>query len=95
MPRAKPPEELFPVTYRLTRTQIRKVQEMGGVTWLRQLISKTQKSKHGRDPVEHIRAMAQRNVDIVAAKYSNAVLAKLHNLSIKRVQQIQREHRDQ
>ena len=42
MARPKPPEELFPTTYRLTRTQIRKVQSMGGVAWLREMISKAQ-----------------------------------------------------
>ena len=94
MPRAKPPEQLIPVYYRLTRTQIRKVQEMGGVAWLRELISKTQKSRHGRDPVQHIRDVARRNADIVNSPASSQSMADFYNLSIKRVQQIRREHRN-
>ncbi|CAB4140553.1 hypothetical protein UFOVP669_44 [uncultured Caudovirales phage] len=94
MPRAKPPEKLFPVTYRLTRKQIRKVTQMGGVAWLRDLISKTQASRYGRDPVEHIRALAERNRDIVESDLPTKELAAKHKLSVKRVQQIRREHRE-
>lgn len=94
MPRAKPSEQLFPVAYRLTRTQIRKVQEMGGVAWLRNLISATQKSRHGRDPVQYIRDIARRNAHIVSSPSSSRSMADYYNLSIKRVQQIRREHRN-
>jgi hypothetical protein len=93
MPRPRPPDELFPVTYRLTRAQIRKVQSMGGVKWLREMIGKTQASKNGRDPIENIRAMAERNRQIVESDLPSRTLAGIHNLSIKRVQQIRREHR--
>ena len=82
------------MTYRLTRTQIRKVQEMGGVIWLRRLISKTQKSRAGRDPVENIQALTARNRDIVTSPAPSRALADFYKLSIKRVQQIRREHRN-
>lgn len=93
MPRPKPPEELIPVTYRLTRKQIRKVKQMGGVAWLRDLIGKTQASKFGRDPIEFIRSMSARNADIVSSTLSTKELAEKHTLSVKRVQQIRREYK--
>jgi hypothetical protein len=91
MPRPKPPEELFPVSYRLTRTQIRKVQSMGGVAWLRKMISKAEAAKNGRDPVEHVRAIAKRNQDIGRSGFSTEVLALTYNLSVQRVRQIRKQ----
>jgi hypothetical protein len=90
MPRPKPPEELFPVSFRLTRNQIRKVQTMGGVEWLREKISGT----GWRDPVEHMRALSARNKSIASSALPSKMLAQVHKLSIKRVQQIKREHRN-
>lgn len=94
MPRPKPPEELLPVTYRLTRKQIRKVQSMGGVAWLRDLISRTSAARHGRDPVEYIRDMAARNREIIASPLSGSEIGKKYNLSKVRINQIRREHRN-
>ena len=94
MPRPARAEKLYQVRYLLTRTQIRKVQEMGGTEWLRQLISKTQKSRYGRDPIAHIRAMRARNRDIVHSALSTKELAEKYKLSVKRVQQIRREHKE-
>jgi hypothetical protein len=82
---------LFPVTYRLTRTQIRKVQSLGGVAWLRKMISKAEAAKSGRDPVEHMRAVASRNRDIGESILSNEALAGLYRLSVQRVRQIRKQ----
>lgn len=82
MPRPKPPEELFPVTYRLTRAQIRIVQEMGGVVWLRDTISNTQRYK--------VKAKRERNDAIAADTRPLKEIASLHNLSVKRVYAIKR-----
>jgi len=94
MPRAKPPEELFLVNYRLTRRQIRKVQEMGGVGWLRKLISDARTSRQGLDPVPRIRLHAKRNADIVNSPASSRSLADFYNLSVQCVNRIRREHRE-
>jgi hypothetical protein len=93
MPRPKPPEELFPVTYRLTRNQIRKVQSAGGVVWLRKMISTIEAAKVGRDPVERLRQLAQRNRYIGMSDLPSRHLAEEYKLSIKRVQQIRRQQR--
>lgn len=94
MPRPKPPEELFAVSYRLTRTQIRKVQSMGGAPWLREMISKAEAAKTGRDPVEHMRKLSARNKHIGMSTIDTKTLAEMYKLSIKRVQQIRREQRN-
>ena len=49
MARPKPKEELIPVTYRLTRKQINKVKDRGGVTWLRKHINAARKPKENVD----------------------------------------------
>lgn len=90
MARPKPPEELFPTTYRLTRTQIRKVQSMGGVAWLREMISKAQASRACRVPADHARSIRARNEHIAHSGLPSADLAAKYKLSIKRVQQIKR-----
>lgn len=82
MPRPKPPEELFPVTYRLTRAQIRIVQEMGGVVWLRDMISNTQRHK--------AKVRRERNDAIAADTRPLSEIASDHHLSIKRVYAIKR-----
>ena len=94
MPRRKPSEYLFPVTYRLTRKQIRKVQSMGGVEWLRTWLSKTQASRHGRDPVEHVRALKARNARIVADPRSAKELVAEIKLSCQQINAIRRVHRE-
>ena len=88
------PERLYITSYRLTRTQIRKVKEMGGSAWLRALISKTQFTNHGRDPIEYKRMIAARNRDIATSPLTTRELAAKHRLSMKRVQQIKRQHRE-
>jgi len=85
-------DELYPITYELTRNQIRKVDEMGGVQWLRDLISKTQKSRHGRDPVQHAAAMKARDHDIVTSAKHAKQLAFEYNLSPSRVNAIRRQY---
>ncbi len=92
MPRPAPPEQLFPVTYRLTRKQLRKVQEMGGVAWLRETISSYQ-PRRVRQTVEAYRQRAERDRAIAASTEETRVLADRYKLSMKRVQQIRREHR--
>lgn len=90
MPRPKPPEKLFPVTIRLTRNQIRKKQEMGGNPWLRELIS----SVKWKDPIAHTRAKIARNKAIAASTLANAAVAEEVKLSVQRVRQIKREHKN-
>ena len=91
MPRPKPPEELFPVTYRLTRSQIRKVQSAGGVAWLRKMISTIEAAKVGRDPVDHLRQLAERNRHIGVSRMSAKELGIIYNLSVQRVRAIRRQ----
>lgn len=92
MARPKPPEELFPATYRLTRTQIRKVQSMGGVAWLREMISKAQASRACRTPIDNTRTIRARNDHIAESGLPSAELAAKYKLSIKRVQQIRKQY---
>ena len=92
MPRPRPPEELFSYNVRLTRTQIRKIEEMGGPPWLRELISKSQKSRHGRDPVDYIRNMRARNWAIGRSAKTSDELAALYKLSRQRVNAIKRQY---
>lgn len=89
-----PPREnkLYSVNYRLTRSQIRKVEEMGGVPWLRELISKSQKSRHGRDPVAFIRHMKHRNVQIALDPRPATQLVSQHKLSVQRIRAIRRQY---
>ena len=49
MARPKPKEELIPVTYRLTRKQINKVKDRGGVAWLRKYITTARQPKEKTD----------------------------------------------
>lgn len=95
MPRPKPSEKLFPVTYRLTRSQIRKVQSAGGVAWLRKMISTIEAAKVGRDPVDRLRQLAERNRHIGASALPTKNLADIYNLSVQRVRAIRREQRDE
>lgn len=90
MPRPKPSEELFPTSYRLTRTQIRKVKRMG-VAWLRELISNAPTEKK-QSPVDRLRAIKLRDTDICSSTLTTQELADKYTLSIKRVQQIRRNH---
>lgn len=89
MARPKPPEELFPVTYRLTRRHIRRVQAMGGVSWLRELLSKTP-PRASRVPADHAKEVRARNEHIAKSGQPSAALAEKYKLSIKRVQQIRK-----
>lgn len=91
VPRPKPPEKLFPVTYRFTRSQIRKVQSSGGVAWLRKLVSTVEAAKVGRDPVDRLRQLAERNRHIGMSQMSTADLAEMYNLSVQRVRAIRRQ----
>ena len=93
MPRPRPPEELFTYALRLTRSQIRKVKTLGGSAWVRELISKAQATHHGRDSIEHVRAIAARNRDIGESDTPTKELAAKYLLSVKRVQQIRRQYR--
>lgn len=92
MPRPKPPEELIAVTYRLTRTQIRKVQEMGGVEWLRLLISSTKRTKHPRTSLEYKRLIGVRNASISADTRSTKEVAASYKLSTKQINKIKRQY---
>lgn len=92
MPRTKPTEILYPVTYRLTRTQIRKVQEMGGVAWLRQMISKTEKTKYGRSAVEYAREIRKRNDAIAADPRPTKELIPIYRLSKQQINAIRRQY---
>lgn len=92
MPR-RGPEKKYPYNVRLTRQQIAKIKSMGGPEWLRYIISHTQSTKFGRDPVTFIQAKAQRNKFIAESSASSALLAATYNISTKRVQQIRREHK--
>ena len=69
---------------------MRKMHEMGGAPWLRKLISGSKWASQ----VEHWKAVGERNKAILASALPNKELAVLHNLSVKRVQQIKREHRN-
>jgi hypothetical protein len=80
------------VTYRLTRTQIRIVTEMGGATWLRKMIGKVQKSKHGRAPMSRIQQLRARNEAIAADTRPAKDLAAIHKLSAQRVNAIRKQY---
>lgn len=90
MPRPRPAEQLFNVSIRLTRNQMRKMHEKGGAAWLRKLISRSKWDSQ----VEHWKAVSERNKTIVASALPNKELAVLHHLSVKRIQQIKREHKN-
>lgn len=92
MARPKPPEELIPVTYRLTRQQIAKVVSMGGVAWLRKIVSRTQASRSGRAPIEHSRNTRKRNADICSDTRTATACAKEYGLSPQQVRYIRRQH---
>lgn len=94
MPRPKPPEQLLPVAYRLTRTQIRKVQEMGGVAWLRELISSYQ-PRRVRSTLLAYRQLSERDRAIAESTEPSAVLAKRYNLSRERIDQIRKPNLDE
>lgn len=94
MPRPKPTEQLYPVTYRLTRKQIRKVTAMGGVRWLRCLIGKTQASKQGRDPVEYAKTLRKRNEAIAADPRPSKELVAEYKLSRQQINAIRRQYRE-
>lgn len=92
MPRPKPPEQLFSYNVRLTRSQIRKIESMGGPDWLRRLISKTQATHCKRDPVDYIRNMKARNWAIARSTKTSDELAALYKLSRQRVNAIKRAY---
>lgn len=92
MPRPKPPEELIIFNIRLTRTQIRKVKEMGGPAWLRELISKSQKTKHGLSSIDRIRNTKARNWAIGRSEKTSTELAALYKLSRQQINAIKREY---
>lgn len=92
MPRPKPPEQLFVYPVRLTRTQIRKVQEMGGPAWLRQLISKTQRTKNGLPTIDNLRNTRARNWAIGRSEKTSDELAALYKLSRQRINAIKRQY---
>lgn len=92
MPRPKPEEPLFPFSVRFTRNQLRKIQQMGGGAWLRDMVSKTQASKHGRDPVLHVKTLKERNLHIASSDLQTQVLASKYNLSVQRVRQIKKQY---
>lgn len=94
MPRPRPPEKLYPTAYRLTRKQIRKVQQMGGVAWLRRLIGAAQASRKGRDPVAFAQALRQRNEAIAADMRPTKDVAKEYLLSTKQINAIRRQYRE-
>lgn len=90
MPRPRPPEELVTVGYRLTRSQARKVQQMGGPTWLRQLISSASPGEH-RDPVEHLRFLSARNKALAADPRPTKELIHEYKLSKQQINAIRRK----
>lgn len=93
MPRPKPPEALYPRSFRFTRKQLLKIEQMGGGKWLRALVSKTQASRHGRDPIAHARALKARNLKIAADRRPSQDVAQEHKLSRQQVNAIRRQYR--
>lgn len=93
MARPKPPEELFPITYRLTRRQIRKVASLGGAPWLRTMISNASGARWGRDPLDLQRSIVERNKAICADKRSAKDCAPDYKLSVTQIRNIRREAR--
>ena len=65
---------------------------MGGVEWLRELVAKTQKSKHGREPMSYIQQLKARNEAIAADPRPAKELAKIHKLSAQRVNAIRKQY---
>ena len=95
MSRIGRPEKLHTFYHQLTRTQARKVAVMGGSAWLRKLISDARAARTGVDYIDLLRARAARDKDIVSSTKPSWELAADYKLSIKRVQQIRREHRNE
>ena len=86
MPRPRPPEDLHTFAVRLTMRQWAKVQELGGVAFLRRLISE-HKPARGRS-LEHMRWVAARNKAIIEHPGNCVEVGKLYNLSPSRVSHI-------
>lgn len=90
MARPKPPEQLIPVTYRLTRRQIAKVTSLGGARWLRTIISNAVGSRWGRDPIMYQRSLIDRNKAICADPRSAKECSVDYKLSPTQIRNIRR-----
>ena len=62
-----------------------------GVAWLRELISNAATDQK-QSPVERLRAVKIRDLDICNSTLNTRELAEKYTLSVKRVQQIRRNH---
>lgn len=90
-----PSKGLAPITYYLTRTQIRQVADLGGVEWLREAIKRDTEERFGATgSVENIRAMSARNKRIAASAAPDWQIALDERLSVSRVRQIKKEHQN-